>query len=87
MRPSAAIISSNMAHPLDKLNDRSDSALVTTARQGRPPRYSDDELLAVVTAEFNERGYDATSMEDLARVVEGVQSFPMPVQSTSERTA
>lgn len=40
---------------------------MTTARQGRPPRYSDDELLAVVTAVFNERGYDATSMEDLAR--------------------
>jgi AcrR family transcriptional regulator len=40
---------------------------VTSVRQGRPPRYSDDELLAVVTAVFIERGYDATSMEDLAR--------------------
>lgn len=40
---------------------------MTLARQGRPARYTDDELLAVVTAVFNERGYDATSMEDLAR--------------------
>ena len=40
---------------------------MTTARQGRPPRYSEDELLAVVTGVFIERGYDATSMEDLAR--------------------
>lgn len=41
----------------------------TTARRGRgrPARYSLDELLAVVVAEFNDRGYDATSMEDLAR--------------------
>jgi AcrR family transcriptional regulator len=35
--------------------------------RGRPARYSLDELLAVVAAEFNARGYDATSMEDLAR--------------------
>jgi AcrR family transcriptional regulator len=34
---------------------------------GRPARYQPDELLALVTAEFIERGYDATSMEDLAR--------------------
>lgn len=40
---------------------------MTTARQGRPPRYSDGELLAVVTSVFNERGYDATSMEDISR--------------------
>jgi len=41
---------------------------VTTARPvGRPPRYAFDELLAVVTQEFLVRGYDATSMEDLAR--------------------
>lgn len=35
----------------------------------RPRRdsYSLDELLAVVVRVFNERGYDATSMEDLAR--------------------
>ena len=37
------------------------------ARRGRPPRFSPDELLDVVVAEFNARGYDATSMEDLAR--------------------
>jgi AcrR family transcriptional regulator len=34
---------------------------------GRPPRYQPDELLALVTAEFITRGYDATSMEDIAR--------------------
>ncbi len=35
--------------------------------RGRPARYSRDELLARVVAVFNERGYEATSMEDLAR--------------------
>jgi len=44
---------------------------VTSPRQarpvGRPARYQPDELLAVVTSEFIARGYDATSMEDLAR--------------------
>jgi AcrR family transcriptional regulator len=35
--------------------------------RGRPPRYRADELLALVVTEFNERGYEATSMEDLAR--------------------
>ncbi len=41
----------------------------TVARRpvGRPPRHTLDELLALVVAEFNTRGYDATSMEDLAR--------------------
>ena len=34
---------------------------------GRPARYSPDELLDVVVREFNTRGYDAASMEDLAR--------------------
>ena len=34
---------------------------------GRPARYQPDELLALVTTEFITRGYDATSMEDLAR--------------------
>ncbi|MCW2598327.1 MAG: TetR family transcriptional regulator [Frankiales bacterium] len=34
---------------------------------GRPARYTPDELLAVVTNEFISRGYDATSMENLAR--------------------
>ena len=39
------------------------------ARLERPRReaYSLDELLSVVVGVFNERGYDATSMEDLAR--------------------
>jgi len=36
-------------------------------RRGRPPRYAFDDLLAVVVGEFNARGYDATSMEDIAR--------------------
>lgn len=36
-------------------------------RRGRPPRFTQDELLDVVVAEFNARGYDATSMEDIAR--------------------
>lgn len=34
---------------------------------GRPARYQPDELLELVTSEFIARGYDATSMEDLAR--------------------
>lgn len=34
---------------------------------GRPARYQPEELLALVTSEFITRGYDATSMEDLAR--------------------
>lgn len=34
---------------------------------GRPARYAFAELLDVVVTVFNERGYDATSMEDLAR--------------------
>jgi AcrR family transcriptional regulator len=37
------------------------------ARRGRPPRFSPDELLDVVVEEFNTRGYDATTMEDLAQ--------------------
>ncbi len=40
---------------------------MTTRPVGRPARYQPAELLAVVTAEFITRGYDATSMEDLAR--------------------
>jgi AcrR family transcriptional regulator len=40
---------------------------VTKRAVGRPARHQPDELLALVTAEFIARGYDATSMEDLAR--------------------
>jgi AcrR family transcriptional regulator len=40
---------------------------VPDRRPGRPARYSLDELLEVVVGEFNARGYDATSMADLAR--------------------
>jgi len=35
--------------------------------RGRPARHAPGELLAIVVGVFNERGYDATSMEDLAR--------------------
>ncbi len=37
------------------------------AQRGRPARYTRDGLLDLVVAVFNERGYEATSMEDLAR--------------------
>jgi AcrR family transcriptional regulator len=33
----------------------------------RPPRYDAESLVAVAAAVFTERGYDGTSMEDLAR--------------------
>ncbi|WP_336921362.1 TetR/AcrR family transcriptional regulator [Aquipuribacter sp. SD81] len=36
-------------------------------QRGRPARHSLDELVHIVAEEFIERGYDATSMEDLAR--------------------
>jgi AcrR family transcriptional regulator len=39
----------------------------TRRGRGRPAKYSFGELLDVVVAEFNTRGYDATSMEDIAR--------------------
>ncbi|WP_380169251.1 TetR/AcrR family transcriptional regulator [Jannaschia sp. R86511] len=35
--------------------------------RGRPARHSLDELVEIVATQFIERGYDATSMEDLAR--------------------
>ena len=38
---------------------------MTTAKRGRPG-YDLDSLLRVAVATFNERGYDGTSMEDLA---------------------
>ena len=38
---------------------------MTTAKRGRPG-YDLDSLLRVAVAAFNERGYDGTSMEDLA---------------------
>jgi AcrR family transcriptional regulator len=41
------------------------TAANTAARRGRPG-HSLESLLAVSVAVFNERGYDATSMEDLA---------------------
>ena len=38
--------------------------MTTTVRRGRPG-HSRDSLLTVAVAVFNERGYDATSMEEL----------------------
>jgi AcrR family transcriptional regulator len=43
------------------MDDRSSTA------RGRPARFTADELLDLVVGEFNARGYDATSMEDVAR--------------------
>jgi len=40
---------------------------MTAARSERRPRYDQESLLAVAAAVFTERGYDGTSMEDLAR--------------------
>ncbi|MGW7287400.1 TetR/AcrR family transcriptional regulator [Streptomyces sp. NPDC054847] len=37
------------------------------ARRGERPAYDRDSLLEVAVAVFNERGYDGTGMEDLAR--------------------
>lgn len=37
------------------------------AARGRPARYTRDGLLDLVVKAFNERGYEATSMEDLAQ--------------------
>ena len=36
------------------------------ATRGRPARYSREELLGIIVAVFNERGYEAASMADLA---------------------
>jgi AcrR family transcriptional regulator len=54
---------------------RAARGLVTTGQddggqrpgRGRPPRYSQKELLDLVVAVINARGYEATTMEDLAR--------------------
>jgi AcrR family transcriptional regulator len=54
---------------------RAAQGLVTTGQddggqrpgRGRPPRYNQKELLDLVVAVFNARGYEATTMEDLAR--------------------
>ncbi len=37
------------------------------AARGRPARYTQDDLLELVVGVFNERGYEAASMEDLAK--------------------
>jgi AcrR family transcriptional regulator len=39
----------------------------TNGRRASRPTYTAESLLAVAVAVFNERGYDGTSMEDLAR--------------------
>ena len=41
---------------------------IRRATRGRPARYSRDELLALIVSVFNERGYEAASMADLATV-------------------
>lgn len=47
---------------------RDDGPVTPSVRPvGRPARHSAEELLALVVREFVTRGYDATSMEDLAR--------------------
>jgi AcrR family transcriptional regulator len=61
---------SNTLRPFLPSQDRATFTAVTTAAPrpvGRPARYTPDELLAVVTTEFISRGYDATSMGDIAR--------------------
>jgi AcrR family transcriptional regulator len=40
--------------------------MTAAAKRGRPARHEREVLLALVTHEFLQRGYDATSMEDLA---------------------
>ena len=46
-----------------------DDAAATPAKvgRGRPARYTRDGLLELVVAVFNDRGYEAASMEDLAK--------------------
>jgi len=46
-----------------------DAALTSTARagRGRPARYTREGLLELVVGVFNDRGYEAASMEDLAK--------------------
>ncbi len=46
--------------------DRSADAGQPRAARGRPARYSRNELLELIVAVFNERGYEAASMADLA---------------------
>jgi AcrR family transcriptional regulator len=58
------------AVPTEPLGSRSATARVRRARtpaNGRRAVYDAGSLLAVAVAEFNTRGYDATSMEDLSR--------------------
>ena len=44
-----------------------DDVRVRRGRPGRPARYTRDGLLDLVVGVFNERGYEAASMEDLAK--------------------
>ena len=43
-----------------------DAAAAPRGVRGRPARYSREELLGLIVAVFNERGYEAASMADLA---------------------
>src|SRR5437868_467760 len=54
-----------MIPPRDTRGRMTGSKTGTPARRGRPG-HSLDSLLDVAVAVFNERGYDATSMEELA---------------------
>lgn len=55
-----------MCPAVSRLARRYGRAVTTPPRDRRAP-YSLDQLLEVVAHEFLERGYDATSMEDLSR--------------------
>ena len=47
--------------------DADAAAVSPRPARGRPARYSREELLGLVVAVFNERGYEAASMADLAK--------------------
>jgi AcrR family transcriptional regulator len=48
-------------------DDLEQEAMSTETASSRRPSYTPDSLLEVAVAVFNDRGYDGTSMEDLAR--------------------
>jgi AcrR family transcriptional regulator len=60
-------MSTDTGRPGSGLGTTGNGASGQRSGRGRPPRYRQDELLDLVVAEFNERGYEATTMEDLAR--------------------
>ncbi len=54
------------------------------ARRGRPG-HSLDSLLAVAVALFNERGYDATTMDELAAMSDLLQVVAQTTEQVTER--